>query len=304
MDYKHDVTVIIPVYNAEMYLEKCIKSLEANEGIKLEIIAINDASTDGSYDTLLELAAKSEIRERGSFIVLDNETNMGTAQTLDRGFEAATGKYIAVVDADDFVASHAFSSCFKYMEANSHVDYLYTLYEGFNKDETRFRRGSRCKRPAPRTTKELVLANLKHFITFHMKFIRASSYRNMTPWREMPRSAVDYAFVLANMFDFTFERLDLVLYYYRINTPGGHSTANKKLQAHYAREAQNKAKQRAIELGILNEEDLEQIRLKQEEILKRHREKKRLHNKMKNEAAAAAQKRKNILLANKQKALT
>lgn len=261
--YKFDVTVVIPVFNASKYLEKCIKSIENQENISLEIIAIDDYSSDNSYDKLLELQSKSELRNNNSFLILKNEENKGTAATLDMGFNAAQGKYVAVVDADDFLALHALSNCFIYMEQYQEIDYLWTLYESFDVNERVFRRGNRCKKPAPITQKELILANLEHFSVFHMKFIRAESYFNkMIPWREMPKSAVDYAFVLRNMFYVTFKRLDFVAYYYRSHTPGGHSTKNKKVQSKIAKEERDKALHYALEKNYISQEEANNLQNK------------------------------------------
>lgn len=92
------VSVIIPVYNTEKYLPKCLESV-CNQTLKdIEIICVNDASPDGSLAVLQEYA-KNDNR-----IKLINFTeNKGAAAARNAGIDAATGEYIGFVDSDDFV---------------------------------------------------------------------------------------------------------------------------------------------------------------------------------------------------------
>ena len=92
------VSVIIPVYNTEKYLPKCLESV-CNQTLKdIEIICVNDASPDGSLAILQEYA-KNDNR-----IKLINFTeNKGAAAARNAGIDVATGEYIGFVDSDDFV---------------------------------------------------------------------------------------------------------------------------------------------------------------------------------------------------------
>ena len=92
-----EVSVIIPVYNSEKYVEKCICSVMAQTLPELEIIIINDGSTDESGRILRELAQKD------SRIVLLEQENQGVAAARNQGVEKATGKYLTFVDGDDYL---------------------------------------------------------------------------------------------------------------------------------------------------------------------------------------------------------
>lgn len=92
------VSVIVPVYNAEKYLEKCISSI-ANQTMKdIEIIAINDGSTDNSLNILDSLS----MRYKGRLRVISKE-NGGAGSARNIGIENANGEFIKFVDADDYL---------------------------------------------------------------------------------------------------------------------------------------------------------------------------------------------------------
>lgn len=92
-----EVSVIIPVYNSEKYVEKCICSVISQTLSELEIIIINDGSTDESGKILRELMQKD------SRIVLLEQENQGVAVARNLGIEKAAGKYIIFVDGDDYL---------------------------------------------------------------------------------------------------------------------------------------------------------------------------------------------------------
>ncbi len=95
---KIKVSVIIPVYNTEKYLEKCLDSVCNQTLSDIEIICINDASTDNSLDVLKQYAGKdSRIK------IINFAENKGAAAARNAGIEIATGEYIGFVDSDDYI---------------------------------------------------------------------------------------------------------------------------------------------------------------------------------------------------------
>lgn len=92
------VSVIVPVYNAEAHLERCIESLRAQTLEACEFILVNDGSTDDSR-RIIERHA-----ERDDRIVLIDQPNRGVSAARNAGLEAASGRYIGFVDADDELA--------------------------------------------------------------------------------------------------------------------------------------------------------------------------------------------------------
>lgn len=91
-------SVVVPVYNAERYLNKALQSILDQDFTDFELILVDDGSTDDSL-TVLEAFAEKDTR----VIVLNNEVNRGAAEARNRGIEIARGKYLCFVDADDYI---------------------------------------------------------------------------------------------------------------------------------------------------------------------------------------------------------
>ncbi len=91
------ISVIIPAYNAEKTLRRCLESICASTYPHLEIICVNDGSTDRSGQILAEMAAQD------SRIVVITQANAGVSAARNAGLDAATGEYIAGVDSDDYI---------------------------------------------------------------------------------------------------------------------------------------------------------------------------------------------------------
>lgn len=92
------VSVIIPLYNCEKYIGVCLQSLQKQTYKEIEVLVIDDGSTDQSVQI-----ARSFITKDKRFSVLQNATNESVAYSRKRGVEAAQGDYVMFVDADDYV---------------------------------------------------------------------------------------------------------------------------------------------------------------------------------------------------------
>ena len=113
------ITVIIPVYNAEQYLRRCVDSiLDATIflGGESEIILIDDGSIDDSSRICNELAEKN--REIKVFHI----SNQGVSKARNYGIENSRGKYIAFVDADDYIEKNMYKIMIAQMESDSTLD--------------------------------------------------------------------------------------------------------------------------------------------------------------------------------------
>lgn len=97
-DHREDlVSVIVPVYNVSAYLEECIRSICGQTYQKLEIILIDDGSTDGSGEICDQYAEKDER------ILVRHQENRGVSAARNLGLDIMHGNYIAFVDADDVI---------------------------------------------------------------------------------------------------------------------------------------------------------------------------------------------------------
>ena len=92
------VSVIVPAYNAGDTLEKCINSILAQTLDEIEIIIVNDGSTDGTYEIISEYERKYPDK-----IVGIHKENAGVSAARNDGLDAAKGTYIGFVDADDTI---------------------------------------------------------------------------------------------------------------------------------------------------------------------------------------------------------
>ena len=97
MTHQPLISVIIPVYNTAAYIERCIRSIQGNDYRNLEIICVNDGSTDNSLSVLQDLAAEdSRIR------ILDKQ-NGGVSAARNAALDVASGEYVAFIDSDDWI---------------------------------------------------------------------------------------------------------------------------------------------------------------------------------------------------------
>lgn len=97
---KGQVSVIIPIYNAEKFLSKCIGSVVGQTYKKIQIILVNDGSTDRTEEICNDFAKKD------NRIAVINQKNQGNTAARKTGLAYATGEYVTFVDADDYISEH------------------------------------------------------------------------------------------------------------------------------------------------------------------------------------------------------
>ena len=91
------LSCIIPVYNVENYIEKCISSIEKQYCDEIEIIVVNDGSTDKSIEKIIKY----------SNIKIINKKNGGLSSARNEGIKAAKGEYIWFIDGDDYIEENS-----------------------------------------------------------------------------------------------------------------------------------------------------------------------------------------------------
>lgn len=95
------ITIIVPVYNTENYIETCLKSLISQNLDNFEIICINDGSTDNSFDILNKYA-----KHYGNIKILSQQ-NQGVSIARNNGLKIAKGDYVMFVDSDDWIEKNS-----------------------------------------------------------------------------------------------------------------------------------------------------------------------------------------------------
>lgn len=123
------VSIIIPTYNVEAYLEECMDSVVNQTLRDIEIICVNDGSTDSSAEILKRYAGKD------NRIVLINKENGGYGKAMNVGLDRATGEYIGIVEPDDYVPLHMYEEL--YAKAEEHdLDFVKADFYRFTRSET------------------------------------------------------------------------------------------------------------------------------------------------------------------------
>lgn len=112
------ISIIIPVYNAEKYLRQCIESIMKQNTAPMEVIILDDGSTDSSLKICREYAT---IDER---ITVIEKQNSGVSDTRNQGIRRAKGEYILFVDADDYLVPDALEKISSALESHSAPDLL------------------------------------------------------------------------------------------------------------------------------------------------------------------------------------
>ena len=121
------VSIIIPTYNVVNYLRECMESVTRQTLKDIEIICINDGSTDGSLQILKEYANKD------SRIVLVDKKNEGYGVGMNIGLDKATGEYIGIVEPDDFVPLNMYEDLYNAAKEND-LDFVKADFYRFTRD--------------------------------------------------------------------------------------------------------------------------------------------------------------------------
>ena len=107
------VSLLVPVYNVEAYLGQCLESAKRQTLTNIEIICINDGSTDSSLDIV-----KSYASDDDRFKIID-KPNSGYGASMNRGLAAARGEFIGILESDDFIDSTALEALYRAAKENS-----------------------------------------------------------------------------------------------------------------------------------------------------------------------------------------
>lgn len=218
------VSVLLPVYNEGEYLVEAIESIINQTYQNLELIIIDDASTDNTLEIIKKYAAIN-----CTIKVLKMKKNKGKATCLNWGLKRVQGKYVFEMDGDDWVEPAALAELVRFAERQPEdVVYFYTDRRVYrqNNGELKFRHISKG---VPFVNKYKMLSTLK---AFGPRFIRTFALKNIGGWpTNYPsngRLFEDFALVVRLLDEYKFAYLPKVLY--NIRQHGENiSLVNKKL---------------------------------------------------------------------------
>jgi len=242
------VSVIIPVYNTEKYLEKCLNSLINQTLHDIEIICVNDGSTDNSLNILNQYAQKD------NRIKIINQENKMQGAARNAGTQIATGKYIGFVDSDDWID----------------LDYFEKLYSAATKYNLDIALATNVRISNNKYKKRLNITEEKVYTELQDKIDVCQQWKNECPTNKIYRLTM----IKANNITWPEKvycedkiyTIKAVYYangivtvpginYYYYNNPT--STVNLSLKKHHSRYLRNKNKARKEVLKFLKEKKVE-----------------------------------------------
>lgn len=116
------ITVIVPVYNTGKYLEQCLESVLMQTYYNIQILCINDGSTDNSKDILQRFA------EKDSRLQIINQDNRGYGAAVNKGLDLADGEYINIVESDDFLDPVTIESLYRFAKGFERAEIIKFAY--------------------------------------------------------------------------------------------------------------------------------------------------------------------------------
>lgn len=163
------VSIILPIYNVASYLEETFESLIKQSLKEIEIIAVNDGSTDNSEDII------KKYQQKDNRILSFSQQNKGQSAARNLALQHATGKYIYMMDSDDVLKdSNALQTCYDYAE-NNQADFIFFDGESFSEKGV-----DRISRNAKRT--HLVDENKRYDGEYLLNLVLDTQTHNCVVW--------------------------------------------------------------------------------------------------------------------------
>jgi glycosyltransferase involved in cell wall biosynthesis len=169
------ISIIVPIYGTEKYICQCVDSILAQTLLDIEIILIDDGSPD-RCPYIVDNYAKKDKR-----IIAIHQVNSGYGRAINRGFEIATGKYIAIVESDDWIEATMYEKLYNNAEKNRSdvVKCSFFIYNSLSKKENKINRKWKMERAdlfdAPNGA--FTLRNFPQIVMFHAS-VWAGIYQN------------------------------------------------------------------------------------------------------------------------------
>lgn len=196
------VTIVLPVYNGEKYLPSALDSVFAQTYACIELIVVDDGSTDATPDIL------ADYQRRYSFRII-RQTNQKLPRALNAGFAASTGEYLTWTSADNLLAPDMISTLAKALTDNPDIGLVYSdrrIIDENGDDLGRFN--------APDYDRHLLL----HTNLVHCSFLyRRSCREQVGDYDPDFVYGEDWEYWIRISRNFKMERLPLALYYYRVH---------------------------------------------------------------------------------------
>ena len=179
-----DISVVIPYYNREQYIDETVQSVLAQTLQPLEIIIVNDGSRESSRRYLDRYA--------GVCTIVDLPVNMGVAVARNEGIRRARGRFIALLDSDDIWLPHKLEVQRRYMAEHPRCDMVHTAAWAFFSD----RPDRLFRRDWPRPLRLALALTREYWVVLSTVLIRAEVVRALEGYDPRFRLADDFEFTL------------------------------------------------------------------------------------------------------------
>lgn len=203
------VSIIIPCYNREKYLGFAIQSVLAQTYTDIELIVVDDGSTDGSLEIAQNYAAQDLRIKLLNTVRPAKDKYRGAVNALITGFNAAQGEYVGSVDSDDILECPALELTVEALETHPEWGMVYTNYVDINESGKKLRTGWRCS--IPYSADKL----LTSFMTFHFRLIRKKVYQAVGGFDVKADRIEDYDLCLRISEQYEIGKINEFLYQYR-----------------------------------------------------------------------------------------
>lgn len=222
------ISVIIPVYNVEKYVAKALFSI-CNQSYKnLQIIVVDDCSTDNTYQIAKKIA-ESDSR----ILLLKNEKNSKIVKTLNYGLKFATGDFIARMDGDDISSPERLEKQLKFLLENPEYSLVGSHVYTINENDEKI---GHVKFPTDFLTIKKTIKLTSPVL--HIWLAKSEVYKKLKGYREIP-GAEDYDFLL-RMLSEGFKFINLDSYEYSVRVRNGNTTSTigfqQRLMSNYVLE--------------------------------------------------------------------
>jgi len=209
------VSVVIPCYNASPYIEDCLNGLQSQTYQNIEVILVNDCSTDNT----IEIVERWKEKSNPSFpvIICNLPVNTGFAGALTVGYFMSSGEYIAVNDADDISHPSRFEKQIDFLLANPQYDLVGTNYKVFSERDNK-EKGKDANWLYYGEAIRNIYAKGLHCVCHGTILFRGAVFDRLGGPTRRINGAEDYEFIVkflnANL---KIDNIREVLYYYRIH---------------------------------------------------------------------------------------
>jgi glycosyltransferase involved in cell wall biosynthesis len=200
------ISIIIPCFNSEQYIEECLKPILTLKYLEIEIIIVNDGSTDNTVEICKKICDKR--------IKIINKKNSGLPAARNTGIQESTGKYIISIDSDDIPVTQCWKKMIATLERDENITLCYGRFIKFfnylpkNEPKIRLKR----KRPSGNIISELVKRNI---FGSGMAIIRKSRFSNAGMFNEHLTIGEDWEMWTRLALTGDFLYFDDIMLYYR-----------------------------------------------------------------------------------------